>query len=87
MGDLHPINISVYEKPFETSDIMSDVLELCVGHFHILPDIIMFFTKPALNSLAILQMPEGILQSVMSAGTPLSGTLCSSRHIEYSKEK
>ena len=34
---------SVYEKLFETPDIMSDVLELCVGHFHTLPDIFMFF--------------------------------------------
>ena len=31
---------SVYEKLFETTDIMSDVLEPCVGHFHIVPDII-----------------------------------------------
>ena len=30
---------SVYEKLFETSDIVSDVFKLCAGHFHILPDI------------------------------------------------
>ena len=33
--------LSVYEKHFETSDFMSDVLEPCVGHFHIVLDIIM----------------------------------------------
>ena len=30
---------SVYEKLFETSDIMSDVSKLCAGHFQVVPDI------------------------------------------------
>ena len=33
---------SVYEKLFETSDIMSDAFELCVGHFHFMLDIFLF---------------------------------------------
>ena len=36
---------SVYEKLFEISDIMSDVLEPCVGHCHILPDIMLTIMK------------------------------------------
>ena len=36
---------SVYEKLFETSDIMSDAFELCVGHFHYLLDIFLFDIK------------------------------------------
>ena len=30
---------SVYEKLLEISDIMSDDFELCVGHFHIIPEV------------------------------------------------
>ena len=36
---------SVYENLFETSDIMSDAFELCVGHFHFLLDIFLFDIK------------------------------------------
>ena len=36
---------NVYEKPFETSDIMSDAFELCVGHFHFKLDIFLFNIK------------------------------------------
>ena len=36
---------SVYEKLFETSDIMSDASELSVGHFHFLLDIFLFDIK------------------------------------------
>ena len=36
---------SVYEKLFETSDIMSDAFELCVGHFHFMLDIFLFNIK------------------------------------------
>ena len=42
---------SVYENLFETSDIMSDVLGLCIRHFHILPDIIMFVILLSLLSI------------------------------------
>ena len=41
LSNSHWSVFSVYEKLFETSDIMSEVSELCVGHFHVLPDIIM----------------------------------------------
>ena len=34
---------SIYEKLFETSDIMSDAFELCVGHFML--DIFLFNIK------------------------------------------
>ena len=33
---------SVYEKLFETSDIMSDAFKLCVGHFHFVLDFFLF---------------------------------------------
>ena len=36
---------SVYEKLVETSDIMSDAFELCVGHFHFMLDIFLFNLK------------------------------------------
>ena len=36
---------SVYEKLFETSDIMSDAFELCVGHFHFMLDNFLFNIK------------------------------------------
>ena len=37
--------LSVYEKLFETSDIMSDAFELCVGHFHFMLVIFLFDIK------------------------------------------
>ena len=36
---------SVYEKLFETSDIMSDAFEICVGHFRFVLDIFLFDIK------------------------------------------
>ena len=36
---------SVYEKHFGTTDIMSDVFRLCVGHFHIVLDLFFFFNN------------------------------------------
>ena len=38
-----PDELSVYEKLFETSDIMSGVLKLFAGHFLILLDIFFFY--------------------------------------------
>ena len=35
----------VYEKLFETSDIMSDAFELCVGHFHFMLENFLFDIK------------------------------------------
>ena len=37
--------VSVCEKLFGTSDIMSDVFRPCVGHFHIVLDIFSFFNN------------------------------------------
>ena len=36
---------SVYEKLFETSDIMSGAFELCVGHFHFMLENFLFDIK------------------------------------------
>ena len=45
VGDPLYIFGSVYEKLFETSDIMSDAFELCVGHFYFMLDIFLFNIK------------------------------------------
>ena len=39
---LNDISCSVYEQLFETSDIMSDAFELCVGHFHFMLENFLF---------------------------------------------
>ena len=49
-GGGHFTEGSVYEKLFETSDIMSDAFELCVGHFHFML-VIFLFNKKTLDSV------------------------------------
>ena len=57
--DFHHYSDSVYEKLLETSDIMSDAFELCVGHFHFMLDFFLFNIK-TLDSVIkiVISMPK-----------------------------